>query len=224
MVSESLLLEGSWYALEQAGRLFRAAVRVFDDGDPATGLVMAMFGREELGRSRILRSLADEVAAGTCLEAADVTRRCGDHVGKQRAGALGTTLRIAPQSELAAALQASARSAPGSRERLAARDVIRLASAAKAKRDPQDRHDVREVALYVDLDSTGARWLRPCTVTAVDARAHIEEAIGDYNIECDALRDEVIGDDFPKMAKTRATMNPVPVLLEATWPAIDPTG
>ncbi len=42
MVSESLLLEGSWYALEQAGRLLRAAVGVFDDGDPATGLVLAM--------------------------------------------------------------------------------------------------------------------------------------------------------------------------------------
>ena len=50
MVSESLLLEGSWYALEQAGRLLRAAVGVFDDGDPATGLVLAMLGREEIGR------------------------------------------------------------------------------------------------------------------------------------------------------------------------------
>jgi hypothetical protein len=107
---------------------------------------------------------------------------------------------------------------------LAARDEIRRESKERAERDPQDRHDMRMVALYVDLDSTGARWSRPCAVTDVDARAHIEEAIGDYNVACDELRDEVICDDLPKMAKARATMNPVPVLLEATWPAIEPTG
>ena len=220
MVSESLLLEGSWYALEQAGRLLRAAVGVFDDGDPATGIVLAMLGREEIGRSRILRRLADEAAAGACFEAADVTRQCEDHVTKQRAGTFGTTLRVVPPSQLAAALQASVRSAPGSAEQVAAREVIRAASQARAKRDPQDRHDLREVALYVDLDSSGTTWSRPCAVASTDARAHIEDAVGDYAIEYDALRDDVIENDFPKMAKARAAMNPVPILLEATWPTL----
>jgi AbiV family abortive infection protein len=220
MVSESLLLEGSWYALEQAGRLLRAAVGLFDDGDPATGLVLAMLGREEIGRSRILRRLADEAAAGVCFEAADVTKQCEDHVTKQRAGTFGTTLRVVPSSQLAAALQTSVRSAPGSTEQVAARKVIRAASEAKAKRDPQDRHDLREVALYVDLDPSGTTWSRPCAVASTDARAHIEDAVGDYAIECDALRDEVIENDFPKMAKARAAMNPAPILLEATWPTL----
>jgi len=218
MVSESLLLEGSWYALEQAGRLLRAAVGVFDDGDPATGLVLAMLGREEIGRSRILRRLADEAAAGACFEAADVTRQCGDHVTKQRAGTFGTTLRVVPPSQLAAALQTSVRSAPGSAERVAAREVIRAASEAKAKRDPKDRHNLRMVALYVDLDSSGTTWSRPCAVSSTDARAHIQDAVGDYAIERDALRDDAIENDFPKMAKARAAMNPAPILLEARWP------
>ena len=219
MVSESLLLEGSWYALEQAGRLLRAAVGVFDDGDPATGLVLAMFGREEIGRSRILRSLADEVAGGACFEAVEVSRRCGDHVRKQRAGTSGTTLRVAPPSQLASALRAIAGSALGSAAWAAAREVIRAASEAKAKRDPQDSHDVREVALYVDLDSSGTRWTRPCAVESTEARAHMEDAIGDYAIECDALRDDVIENAFPKMARTRAAMSPAPVLVGATWPS-----
>jgi len=220
MVSESLLLEGSWYALEQAGRLLRAAVGVLADADPATGLVLPMLGREELGRSRILRRLADEAAAGACFEAADVTRQCGDHVTKQRAGTFGTTLRVVPPSQFSAALQTSVRSAPGSAEQVAAREVIRAASEARAKRDPQDRHDLREVALYVDLDSSGTTWTRPCAVASTDTRDHIQDAVGDYAIECDALRDDVIENDFPKMAKARAAMNPAPILLEATWPTL----
>src|SRR5438552_1953185 len=53
MVSEKVLLEGSWYALEQAGRLLRASVVLFDSGDPGSALALAMFAREEFGRSRI---------------------------------------------------------------------------------------------------------------------------------------------------------------------------
>ena len=224
MVSESLLLEGSWYALEQAGRLLRAAVGLFDQGDPATGLVLAMLAREELGRGRILRRLADQVEAGASFEATDVTRECGDHVIKQRAGASGTTLRVSPPSRLAAALQTVMRSAPGSVERVAARAVIDAASGAKTRRDPQDRHSLREAALYVDLDSSGAKWSRPCAVTSTDARSHIEDAVGDYAIERDALRDDVIEGDFPKMAKARSAMTPAPILLEATWPTMETTG
>jgi AbiV family abortive infection protein len=224
MVSEVVLLEGSWYALEQAGRLLRAAVDVYDRGDPGTALALAMFGREEVGRSRILRTLADEVAAGASFNTAEVTKRCEDHVKKQRAGALSTTLRVVPPSQLAAALQTRTSSAPSSPESVAARDVIRAALEAKAKRDPEDRHDTRENALYVDLDSNGTSWSRPCTIAAAVAREHIEDTVGDYAIECDALRDDVIADDFPTMAKARAGMKPVPVLLAAIWPSIKQPG
>jgi len=224
MVSEAVLLEGSWYALEQAGRLLHAAVGVYDRGDPGTALALAMFGREELGRSRILRTLADKVAAGAFFSAAKVKKRCEDHVNKQRAGALGTTLRVVPSSQLAAALQARASSVPGSADWVAARDVIRAASDAKTKRDPQDRHGTRENAVYVDLDSNGTSWSRPCTIAAAVAREHIEDAVGDYAYECDALRDDVIAADCPNMAKARAGMQPVPVLLAAVWPSIEQTG
>lgn len=224
MVSEAVLLEGSWYALEQAGRLLHAAVGVYDRGDPGTALALAMFGREELGRSRILRTLADKVAAGASFSTAEVTKRCDDHVQKQRAGALSTTLRVVPPFQLAAALQARATSAPRSPEWVAASDVIRAASDAKAKRDPQDRHDKRENALYVDLDSNGTSWSRPCAIAAAVAREDIEDAVNDYATERDRLRDDVIADDFPTMAKARAGMQPVPVLLAAIWPSIEQTG
>jgi len=83
---------------------------------------------------------------------------------------------------------------------------------------------MREKALYVDLDSNSKSWSRPCTIAASVAREHIEEAVGDYAIECDALRDDVIADDFPAMAKARVGMKPAPVLLAAIWPSIEQTG
>ena len=79
MVPEQTLPQGSWYALEQTGRLLRSAVVLFESGDPSTAVAVAMFGREELGRSRILRVLAQqgktqrcrgqEVVQGACDEA-----------------------------------------------------------------------------------------------------------------------------------------------------------
>jgi AbiV family abortive infection protein len=224
MISEACLLEGSWYALEQAGRFLHTAVGVYDRGDPATGLALAMFSREEVGRSRILRTLADEVAGGAVLTSKNVNDRCNDHVKKQRQGATGTTIRVTPPSQLADALQVRASSAPGSPDWKAARDKISDAVTSKTKRDPQDRHDMRERALYVDLDVNSQVWSRPCTIAATAARELIQEAAGDYASERDALRDDVIKDNFPNMANARDRMNPVLVLLPAIWPSTEQIG
>ena len=224
MISEVVLLEGSWYALEQAGRLLHAAVGVYDRGDPGTALALGMFGSEEIGRSRILRTLANEVASGASFSPQNVTDRCNDHVKKQREGATGTSIRFAPPSQLAKAVQIRAGSTPRSPGWKAACDVISVAVTSKTKRDPQDRHDMREKALYVDLDSDSMSWSRPCSITATIAREHIEDAVGDYAFECDALRDVVIADDFPTMAKARARMKPAPVLLAAIWPSREQGG
>jgi hypothetical protein len=97
--------------------------------------------------------------------------------------------------------------------------MIKAASAAKMKRDPHVRHSKRENALYVDLDHSGTSWSRPCTIPASAAREEIEDAVGDYAIECDKLRDDVIATDLPKMASARAAMQPIPVLLPPIWPA-----
>jgi AbiV family abortive infection protein len=219
MVSEIVLLQGSWYALEQAGRLLRASVVVFNANDPATALALAMFGREELGRSRILQDIAAEVAAGRSLSPKEVANRCDDHVRKQRAGLLSTTLRVNPPSALAEALRTTVSSSPRSDQWTTSRKIIKAASAAKMKRDPDVRHGKRENALYVDLDHSGTSWSRPCTIRASVAREEIEDAVNDYAIQCDKLRDDVIAADFPKMASAQAAMQPIPVLLPPIWPA-----
>ena len=219
MVSEQTLLQGSWYALEQTGRLLRSAVVLFESGDPSTAVAVAMFGREELGRSRILRVLAQQVKAGKKLSAAAVKKWCEEHVTKQVAAALGTTLRINAPSQLAKAVRARFDNEHGSQAWQQASDTINAAIEAKRKRDPHSRHEARVRGLYVDLDSVGTAWTRPAELDAEAARLELEDAIGDYSLECDQLREEVLLQDYPEMARARATMRPSPVLPAPVWPA-----
>jgi AbiV family abortive infection protein len=86
-ISEQTLLEGSWHALVQAGRLLRSAVLLFDSGDASSALMLAMFVREELGRSRLLRMCAGEVNAGQLYTPCEVAAKCDDHVAKQETSA-----------------------------------------------------------------------------------------------------------------------------------------
>jgi AbiV family abortive infection protein len=86
-ISEQTLLEGSWHALAQAGRLLRSAVLLLDSGDASSALVLAMFVREELGRSRLLRICAGEVNAGQLYTPCEIAAKCDDHVAKQEASA-----------------------------------------------------------------------------------------------------------------------------------------
>lgn len=71
-VTADTLRQGAWYALEQAGDLFDAAVSSFDSEHVSAAMGLAILGREELGRYKILRRLADEVAKGRVVAAEDV--------------------------------------------------------------------------------------------------------------------------------------------------------
>ena len=81
-VAEQMLLEGSWLALEQVGNLLRDAVTLHNGGSYAAAIALAQFGREELGRSRILRDCSGKVRAGAQLTAKDIQARCDNHVRK----------------------------------------------------------------------------------------------------------------------------------------------
>lgn len=220
MVSDTVLLQGSWYALEQAGRLLYASTAAFDTGDTSTGLALAMLGREELGRSLLLRNLADEVLSGKLLSSTDVQKRCDNHVKKQKAALLSTTLRVTPPGKLADAVQAQSVAKWGTLAWREARNHIESAISAKLKRDPDDRHRKRMRALYVDLNPDGLTWSRPSNTDRTTAREDIEDAVNDYATARDALRDEFILTSFPKMAAVSLSMNPAPNLVEPRWPAI----
>ena len=220
VVSADTLLQGSWHALEQAGRLLRTAALVHDSGDASTAVVLSMFGREELGRSKILRDLAQSVTQGVRLSPADVQTVCENHVKKQAAGALSTTLRAEPPSQLDAAFRVRMNADPALAESQKASTVIEQATDAKRKRSPLDRHKMRERTLYVDLDETGKGWLRPSDFDSRRAFEEIIDAVNDYAAERDRVRDDVIDQDYPEMAAARANMRPKAVLPKPARPTL----
>jgi AbiV family abortive infection protein len=107
-VTEQMLLEGSWWALKQAGRLLESATMLFESGDFSTALAVAMFGREELGQSRLLRDCAWEVREGKVPQPDEIKRRCKDHVKKQEASAFQTKISIPPWELAGSGLRKSA--------------------------------------------------------------------------------------------------------------------
>jgi hypothetical protein len=50
MVSERVLLEGAWFALEQSGILLRDAVTLYERASPVTAVGLAMLAREEMAK------------------------------------------------------------------------------------------------------------------------------------------------------------------------------
>jgi AbiV family abortive infection protein len=167
MVSEQTLLEGSWLALAQAGRLLHGAAKLLAAGEPSSAVVLSMFGREELGRSRQLRDLSGDVHGGKSFSVKEVAQRCDDHVSKQEASVLSTTLRAHSFAQR--------------------NQLTDQAADAKTKRQPQHRHDARCDSLYVDLKDSGKDWNRPMDVTDQQAREHVHDAINDYANEWDQL-------------------------------------
>jgi len=221
MVTAEMLRHGAWYALEQAGRLLHASVVLADGGDPITGAAVAMFAREEIGRSVILRRIADDVDKGAVVQPSKVRDACDDHVSKQSAGSLSTTLKAEPPSAIDAAVRTMWRSELGSPEWKAAKDAADVAVNAKRRRNPERRHSVKIAGLYVDLNDRGSTWLRPCLRDTSEARNEIVDAVNDYSAERDRLRDEVLSQDHPEMASARATMAANLTLPAPRWPRTD---
>jgi len=205
-VSVETVWEGSWFALEQCGRLLRSASELFDSGDHATGVVLAMLGQEELGRSRILRNIAKRVAAGETFRPEDIQNACFDHVVKQRSAVLGITLNDPPEP-FRSLIKEMLGLTPGTEEYRRANDRFDEAIKAKARRLPQDRHDMRTTALYVDLDDDGTTWKRPSTlISRAGAYDVISGAVNDYAGQCDPVRIGMIEKEFPPMAAARTAI------------------
>ena len=53
-VTSAVLLKGAWYALEQCGSLLRDAVLLYRAKAYPSAVALAMIGREELGKHRML--------------------------------------------------------------------------------------------------------------------------------------------------------------------------
>ena len=176
--------------MEQAGRLMRTATMVFDAGDASTGVAVAMLGREELGRSRILLERGKAAHAGQMIAADALTKELAKHIEKQRRGALSVVLRPLQGTALSDAFQTQTASEPGSKDWLEAETVIEQAIAETFAAQPAQRHRDRMSAVYLDLDDDGKTWVRLASMNTEFARDAITHAVSDYSVAHFRWRDE----------------------------------
>ena len=214
-VSAGTLVEGVWFAMEQAGRLLRTAVQVYEAGDFGTAVALAMFAHEELGRSGILLDLAHEANCGGTLAVKDVQQRCGNHREKQRRGAFSIVQRPKRGEPLAAALAIRMSSQPGSPEYAAAQAEIDAATDAERQAQPARRHTDRMFALYLDLSADGRNWLRPALMDRQTGYEQVNDAVNDYSTGRQWFEEPFVSTTDP----TLLSINPKTALLRIARPA-----
>jgi AbiV family abortive infection protein len=186
-IADVVLLQGAWYAFAQAGQLMRDAVILYEAKAYSSATALALLGREELGRYRILCDLWQRANAGEVLSRDDVRRACEDHVEKQRRGALSLMYRASAQSTFGKLLRSLVGLLPSSGVARKIRKAIADIDAQKLKRLPDDRHAARMRSLYVDLKEGGLVWSRPSSIEQTEASTTVVDAMNDYSTERDRL-------------------------------------
>ena len=218
-VTQEHLLKGAAYALQQSGLLLRDANTLYRSGAYASAVVLAAFGREELGRWKLLLKLRKEVVTGKQLSLDDVKKSCGDHVGRQRAATLSVTLRDTGSGSV---LKAMSKADFGSDEWRSAREAADKLVALKKKRLPDDRHLTRMSALYVDPISL-TEWNRPAKkVTKEFARDFIMDAANDYSLQQSQWYGELefVAIKDAELAEALKKWTERPTMLPPEWPTV----
>jgi AbiV family abortive infection protein len=223
-VSERTLVEGHWYAMEQAGRLVTAAVRTFDNGDFATALALAMFAREELGRSRILLELSTQVRAGAVIAVAKVREETKDHLEKQKRGYLSHVIRAQRGDPFDRLFLQEAQAPLGTPAWRKIRHAIDRRIARWAQAIPKRRHTERLEALYLELGDDGKSWSRPINWDQQHAREAVHDAANDYSVARSNVQDAILQNpQIMSLAPDRKMLlpwKPADVNLPAAvWPA-----
>jgi len=107
--------------------------------------------------------LAQKVVNGGSVTDEEIREKCTDHVEKQKWGQLSIVQRASDAQGLGKLLRA--RLDPRSKEYQEADKQLDDITSRQRKRTPNDRHKLRERALYVQPNDTGASWNRPCKIS-----------------------------------------------------------
>jgi AbiV family abortive infection protein len=220
-VAASVLLKGSWYSLEQCGRLLGSAVALYREKDHSTAVGIAMFAHEELGKCRILRAeWKTAVKTGQSPSIEQVKKACEDHIKKQKQGQGGVTLHPASGSALGGAIESAIQNArtPMARASQTADTLIKAAVGAKQKHAPTERHDKRLEGFFVDLEDSGTTWKRPSkTISPEEALNLIRDAANNYDEQRDRFSNPAKFEDWD-LAKELDVWKDKPALLPPIWP------
>jgi len=178
------LIRGEIYALEQAGNLLRDAVSLYENQRYASAVVLGIYCREELGRSRIYSVMRRQVRSSGPVNSDEVRDRCKDHVEKLRRGQVQVAVRLAPeQRDLMDAF-----ADPEHPQHDEARKTMDTLFKKQRGRQPHDTHERRMRGLYVEPTEDGVGWNRPCLFDRDEASQLLDDIANDYDGYLSRLR------------------------------------
>ena len=174
------LLEGSYYALVQCRRFLTSAVMLYKAGDHTTAVGLAALAHEELGRSNYLRDKRKKVVQGKTVTIEEIRKALEKHLMKQKSGQGGVTQRVSGNSVYGKLLQDRQRANLQSEERRKYDQQVDKITEQQRARTPQDRHDNRMKAFYVEPNDASTDWNKPWEIDKERAKHFIQDAINDY--------------------------------------------
>jgi AbiV family abortive infection protein len=218
-VPGNVLLTGAWYSIEQCGQLLHDAVTLYASQAYASAAALALLGREELGRYRILLDLWRQAASGKQVSVDEVRSACDNHVSKQREAQLSLVYR-AEEGGLAQLLRTRHAARPGTPEWTYADEQLKQLDEKKLKRTPSDRHSTRMRAMYVDINDGGTDWNRPAAISEGEAATCLADAVNDYAVQVDKLNQiEMLKKDDAILAAALDDWLDKPPLPAPKWPS-----
>lgn len=157
----TFIFEVSYYALVQCSRLLTSAVTLYKAGDYATAVGLAALAHEELSRSRYLKDQRKKVVGGGSVSVEKIRNTCRDHELKQEWGQSSVFQRFSVDSGLGKLLENRHRAAPRSKERQEYDWQVDEITDKQKGRTPQDRHNERMKAIYLEPNDHGTDWNKP---------------------------------------------------------------
>ncbi|MGA8676495.1 MAG: AbiV family abortive infection protein [Candidatus Acidiferrales bacterium] len=174
MLSVNSIVEGAFYAMEQAGLLINDAAALYAQRRWPSSLVVAVFSMEELGKAEMMLKRGVEAAKTGPKSKEDVMAGANRHATKLRAGRGKATVTASvsfwgdipePNTQESAELE----------KQLDAAEKIALHNA------PNDAHAARMRALYVDLGEDEI-WARPTKTEPSEAYLMVSAASIEYGV------------------------------------------
>jgi AbiV family abortive infection protein len=176
MIKAAALRAGSLFALEQAGHLLNDALLLYSERRYASGLALAVFAREEIGRSQLLAELAVRAEGGELVTAPMVKAACDEHEKKLKLAYTGVSIAFNAAEGAHILPVLGNRSHPDHAKVRAAFD--RRVRTIRGQM-PKQNHAARMRSVYVDLTTEGD-WNRPANVSRAEAFEILNQAAGDY--------------------------------------------
>ncbi len=190
MLSTDDIIQGAYFAVEQAGRLVNDAALLFSQQRWATALALSVFSLEEIGKAEMLLSKAAD-ADRTGPKTRDMVR---DPHLKHHISKLIQARKITLTASLGWWGDVPADAAQVAKQLEDALD--RYAQAA-----PTEAHQARMRALFVDL-LDDEWWSRPVEITEADAHDWLTKA----NIEYRRVWEQFVNTTDPLLKKVKKTL------------------